>query len=807
MGERKRPLKAINTENLPLLPLRDIVVFPTMAVPLFVGREKSIRAVEFAIEHDNLIMLSAQKSAQKEDPKPDDIYEVGCIAEVAQIFKMPDGTVKIMVEGLVRAKITDYKSTEPLFVVDSKKLTRIETKKGDRELEVLVRSVRELFPSYVKAGHRMPMEILDTLTGIEDPEELCNAVLAHVVFNVADRQAILKETDIKKQFKKLADCLEKEIDIQRIEKRLKGRVKKQMDKTQRDYYLNEQIKAIQKELGHSDAQSEIGETRERIKKSKMPKDVEFKALKELRKLEQMPPMSAEGTVVRNYLEWLLDVPWSKRSKDNLDTKRAKKVLDEDHFGLQKIKERIVDYLAVRKLSKSGRGPILCFVGPPGVGKTSLGKSIARALGRKFVRVSLGGIRDEAEIRGHRRTYIGALPGRIIQSMKKAGTVNPVIMLDEVDKMSVDFRGDPSSALLEALDPEQNNSFSDHYLEVDYNLSGVMFITTANVLHTIPAPLLDRMEVLRIAGYTEHEKMKIASNFLLPKQMKEHGLKRAQAAFSDGILTRIVRHYTREAGVRNLERTLAKVCRKIVRKVVEKKKYNPEINSAGLSKFLGPIKFRSEKAEAHNEVGFALGLAWTETGGEIMNIEVSVVPGKGKLTLTGKLGDVMRESAHAALTYIRSRAKRFGLSPSFHAKNDIHIHVPEGAIPKDGPSAGITMAAAMVSAFCKVPVRHGVAMTGEVTLRGKVLPIGGLKEKTLAAHRAGIRNLVIPIDNKRELEEIPGNIRKEIKFLPVESMDEVLGIVMTEPVFMAKKKVRQKKKPPSSRRLNADIGIN
>ncbi len=807
MGEKKRPLKAINTDNLPLLPLRDIVVFPMMAAPLFVGREKSIRAVEFAIEHDNLIMLSAQKSAQKEDPKPDDIYDVGCIAEVAQIFKMPDGTVKIMVEGLVRAKITGYKSIEPLFVVDSEKLKRIETKKGDRELEALVRSVRDLFPGYVKTGHRMPPEILETLIGIGDPEELCNAVLAHVVFNVVDRQVILKETNIKKQFKKLAACLEKEIEIQRIEKRLKGRVKKQMDKTQREYYLNEQIKAIQKELGQSDAQSEIGETRERIKKAKMPKDIEFKTLKELRKLEQMPPMSAEGTVVRNYLEWLIDVPWSKRSKDNLDTKRAKKVLDEDHFGLEKIKDRIVDYLAVRKLSKSGRGPILCIVGPPGVGKTSLGKSIARALGRKFVRVSLGGIRDEAEIRGHRRTYIGALPGRIIQSMKKAGTINPVIMLDEVDKMSVDFRGDPSSALLEALDPEQNNSFSDHYLEVDYDLSGVMFITTANVLHTIPAPLLDRMEVLRIAGYTEHEKMKIASNFLLPKQMKEHGLKRAQAAFSDGILTRIVRHYTREAGVRNLERTLAKVCRKIARKVVEKKKYGPEINSASLAKFLGPIKYRSEKAEVHKEVGFALGLAWTETGGEIMNIEVSVVPGKGKLTLTGKLGDVMRESAHAALTYIRSRAKRFGLAPSFHSRNDIHIHVPEGAIPKDGPSAGITMAVAMVSAFCKVPVRHDVAMTGEVTLRGKVLPIGGLKEKALAAHRAGIRNLVIPMENKRELEEIPANIRKEIKFLPVESMDEVLGFVMTEAVFGVKKKLRKKKKSPSSRRLNADMGIN
>ena len=799
MKDKKNDFKIGGKELLPLLPLRDIVIFPGMMVPLFVGRDKSINAVEYALDNGSIIMLSTQKSAKKEDPDKNDIHTTGCVSEIMQVFKMPDGTVKIMVEGLERAEITSIRADEKMLMAEVKDKAQAKSNPSKIELEALSRSLKDNFGKMVRADSNIPLSTETDVLETSHPEDLGDLIMSHISLDTNKRQEVLAEPDLKKRLEKILGHLESEIEILQIERKVKGRVKKQMDKSQREYYLNEQMKAIHKELGRSDTKSEIQELSDKVKKANMPADIETKALKELGKLEQMPPMSAEGTVVRNYLDWLLDVPWSKRSRDILNTKRAKKVLDDDHHGLEEVKERILDYLAVRKLSGSGRGPILCLVGPPGVGKTSLGKSVARAMGRKFVRLSLGGIRDEAEIRGHRRTYIGALPGRIIQSMKKAGTVNPVVMLDEIDKMSMDFRGDPSSALLEVLDPEQNKNFSDHYLEVDYDLSEVLFITTANMRDRIPMPLLDRMEVLRMSGYTEYDKLKIAANFLVPKQLKEHGLKKKDLVFSDQVISTIMRHYTREAGVRNLERVTAKICRKIVRSVVEKKKYSRILKSSDIKKLLGPEKFRVEMAQAHKETGFAIGMAWTETGGEIMNVEVSVVPGTGKLTLTGKLGDVMRESAQAALTYIRSRAHRFSLKSNFYSKSDIHIHVPEGAIPKDGPSAGITMASAMVSAFCKVPVRHNVSMTGEITLRGKVLPIGGLKEKVLAAHRAGIRKVVFPAENSRDLEEIPKIIRKDIDFSPVESMDDVLKTVMTEPVFKRKPgKVRAKKKPASPR---------
>jgi ATP-dependent Lon protease len=793
--------------TLPLLPLRDIVVFPRMLVPLFVGRGKSIAAVNYAVQHGNIIMLTVQKNSSDEAPDKTGLHDVGCLGEIMQMSELPDGTMKIVVEGLVRVAVSSYVSEHPLFMVEARHFPN-ELEPGDPEVEALVRSIKILFEKYVKMGTHFPPDVLSQVNEIEDPNEIVNFTMRHLAIKAGERQAVLAEPRTKLQLESVFVMMEKEIEIIKIENRVKGHVKRQMGQSQREYYLNEQMKAIQKELGRSDQKSDIEEIREKIKKACMPKDVETKAEKEVNKLDQMAPMSAEGTVVRNYLEWLTDVPWNTRSTDKLDTKAAKKILDEDHYGLEKIKDRILDYLAVRKLSKTGRGPILCLVGAPGVGKTSLGKSIARALGRKFERVSLGGVRDEAEIRGHRRTYIGAMPGRIIQSMKKAGTVNPVIMLDEVDKMTTDFRGDPSSALLEVLDPEQNKAFSDHYLEVDYDLSEVMFITTANVLHSIPSPLLDRLEVLRLSGYTEEEKIEIALGHLIPKQLKEHGLKPGQLVFSRKALSFIIRGYTRESGVRNIERLVAKVCRRTARNVVENVKLSPKLGEAGIEKILGPIKYRNEATSAHSDVGYANGLAWTESGGEMMQIEVSVVPGKGKLILTGKLGEVMRESAQAALTYIRSRAGRFSLPSNFHARSDIHIHAPEGAIPKDGPSAGITMAAAMVSAFCKVPVRYDVAMTGEITLRGKVLPIGGLKEKALAALRFGVKTVVIPKDNISDLEEIPKNVRKEIKFVPVDSMDEVLETVMAKPVFRNEgKKVRVLKKKSADHRIDSVGGVN
>ena len=798
--------------TLPLLPLRDIVVFPKMVTPLFVGRDKSIKAVESAIsEYNNTIFLAAQKSASDENPSQDNIHATGSICEIVQVFKMPDGTVKIMVEGLARASIGKYLTSNPFHTIEINQfLTETDGEGGEKEYEALSRGIKSLFEKLVKMENRLPSETALNMNEVTDPEELGDMVMGNIGLPSKERQNILEEQNLRKRLEKILTHLETEIEIMMIERRVKGRVKKQMDKSQKEYYLNEQMKAIHKELGRPDLKSDIEELREKIAQAGMPEAIDTKAMKELSKLEQMPPMSAEGTVVRNYLDWLIDIPWKKKSKDRLDTLEAKKILDEDHHGLEDVKERILDYLAVKKLSKHGRGPILCLVGPPGVGKTSLGKSVARALGRKFVRVSLGGVRDEAEIRGHRRTYIGALPGRIIQSMKKAGTVNPVMMLDEIDKMSMDFRGDPSSALLEVLDPEQNKNFSDHYLEVDYDLSSILFMTTANIIDGIPGPLLDRMEILHIAGYTEDEKLQIAKDFLFKKKLEEHGLASDQLSLTDPAIRKIVRNYTREAGVRNLEREIATVCRKVSRKVVEKKKYNISPTATELPKYLGPEKFRIEKVEIHDEPGLATGMAWTSVGGEILNIEVSIVPGKGKLLLTGKLGDVMKESGQAALTYIRSRSELFQLSDDFYANTDIHIHVPEGATPKDGPSAGITMVSAMVSAFCKVPVRHDVAMTGEVTLRGKVLPIGGLKEKVLAAHRAGIKEIVFPMDNKKDLEKIPEKVLKAIKFTPLESMDDVLKVVMSENVFHPKKgapKSATAKKKPASTEIGNHTGIN
>ncbi len=807
MAYDKKPAAHKGRKKYPLLPLRDIVMFPGMATPLFVGRPKSIAAVEYAIKNKNILLLATQKSAGTEDPAESDIYNTGCVGEIIQVFRMPDSTLKIMVEGLSRAKMHGIVSIDPFLLAEAETIIPTGRKAGGAELEALSRRLKTLFEKYMRFEPRIQPENAFGIFEIKNAEELSDSVMGHLVLDAADRQTVLETIPVDDRLERIIGLLEKEIEILKIEKRVKGRVKKQMDKSQKEYYLQEQIKAIHKELGNADLRSEMKELKEKILKAGMPESTEARAVRELEKLEQMPPLSAEGTIVRNYLDWLIDLPWKTRTRDRLDTKIAQKILNEDHYGLDEIKERILEYLAVKKLARDSRGPILCLAGPPGVGKTSLGKSIARTLGRKFVRVSLGGVRDEAEIRGHRRTYIGALPGRIIQSMKKAGTVNPVMMLDEVDKMSMDFRGDPSSALLEVLDPEQNNGFSDHYLEVDYDLSNVLFITTANMLHPIPKPLLDRMEVLEISGYTEQEKLGIAKNFLAPKQLKAHGLSDSRLEFQDKALLKIIQNYTREAGVRSLERNIAAACRKVARQVVEKQKYNISPTPADIVKYLGPEKYRLEKAERHKETGFAVGMAWTQVGGVIMHVEVSVLPGKGKLILTGKLGEVMRESAQAALSYIRSRAERFGLEKEFYAKSDIHIHLPEGAVPKDGPSAGITMVSAMVSAFCKVPVRHDVAMTGEVTLRGRVLQIGGLKEKILAAHRAGIKEIIFPAENKQDLEKIQQTVLDKIKFTPVETMDEVLKICMSRSVFVDKQKAVSKKAKPAVQHPGSPPGMN
>ncbi len=763
------------TRTLPMMPIRDVVIFPYMMTPFVVGRESSISALEEALAGDKKIFLATQHDASVDDPKPNEIYQVGTIANIVQSLKLPDGNIKVLVEGVERGKIIKVSNEEGYFRVTVK--TAVYRTVTTPTLEQLVQRIISLFEQYVKLSQSLNYETMIAAVKVDEIGKFTDTVAANLNVSIEEKQELLEVFDPVDRLTRLADILDVEIEKLNVDRTIQGRVKRQMERAQREYYLNEKIKAIQKELGRNE-KSEIDELKKKIDTSGMTKDAHEKAMAELKRLEMMPPMSAESTVSRNYLDWLLAVPWKKRSKEIRDIRRAEKILEEDHYGLEKIKERILEFLAVRQLVKTPKGSILCFVGPPGVGKTSLGRSIARATGRKFVRLSLGGVRDEAEIRGHRRTYIGALPGQIIQMMKKAATVNPVFLLDEVDKMSMDFRGDPSAALLEVLDPEQNNTFMDHYLDVEYDLSKVFFITTANVIHTIPQPLQDRMEILRLSGYTEPEKMEIAKRFLLPKQREACGLKPENLALNDDTLANVIRGYTREAGVRSLERELANIARKGARTVVKDgAKLQVTLGADDLQEYLGVTKFRDTKSEEKNEVGLATGLAWTEVGGQILHIEATVMQGKGKLMLTGKLGDVMQESGQAAMSYVRSRAARLGMDADFYRRLDIHIHIPEGAIPKDGPSAGITLATAVVSALIKIPVRRNIAMTGEITLRGKVLPIGGVKEKILAAHRAGAETVILPRDNEKDLSEIPANIQQEVAIRFVDSMDEVLDLAL------------------------------
>jgi ATP-dependent Lon protease len=779
------------TNNYPLLPLRDVVVFPHMVIPLFVGREKSVKALDNGMKGDRLIVLATQRDAHVSVPGKEDLYEVGTIAEILQLLKLPDGTIKVLVEGIARVYLSDFIVSEETISVSIRDIER--EVEGSPDLNDLKKMLLETFEKYVKLNKKVPKEAYTSAESIDDLTHLADIIASHVEMKIAYKQSILDIGNPAVRVQKLIEFINGEIEVMYIEKKIQGQVRKQMEKTQKEYYLNEQMKVIKKELGQGDGEvDEIEELKKSIEEARMSTEARTKALQEVKRLEKMPPMSAESAVVRNYIEWLRDVPWHKRTKDNRDIEHAMSILNEDHYGLEDVKERIIEYIAVRQLSKKLKGPILCFVGPPGVGKTSLGKSVARALGRRFVRMSLGGVRDEAEIRGHRRTYVGALPGRIIQLLKKAGTVNPLVLLDEVDKMSMDFRGDPSSALLEVLDPEQNNSFVDHYMEVNYDLSQVMFITTANVQHKIPPPLLDRMEIIEISSYTEPEKLNIAKNFLIAKQIEENGLKRENIGYFEEAILYTIRHYTREAGVRSLERVIAKVCRKVAREVVlHGNDYKREVNEEVLHQFLGPIRFKYGIKEITNEIGLANGLAWTEVGGDILNIEASVIKGKGKLTLTGKLGEVMQESAQAALTYIKANQQFFKLNDEYLRSRDIHLHVPEGAIPKDGPSAGITMAVVMGSLLSGIPVRCDVAMTGEITLRGKVLPIGGLKEKVLAAHRADIKHVIIPQDNEKDLEKIPEHVKEMMIFHPVSTMEEVLFLALENPekFFRDEKKTR------------------
>jgi len=761
----------------PVLSLRDVVVYPHMVIPLFVGRERSVSALDEAMNVDKRILLVTQKSPETEEPAPEDLFEFGTLATILQMLRLPDGTTKVLVEGVERVKVTDLNEDEGYLAGRWEAVQQSED--DDTEaLEVTARSLLSLFEQYVKLSRKIPAELLTTLSGIHDPSRQADTIAAHLGIRIEDKQQILETADLRERMERLMALIEGEIDVLKLEKRIRGRVKTQMEKSQREYYLNEQMKAIQKELGDLDESgNDLGDLEEKIEKAGMPKEALEKCKSEFNKLKMMSPMSAEATVVRNYLDWMLAVPWKKRSKVRHDIKRAEDILEADHYGLERVKERILEYLAVQKRVKKLRGPILCLVGPPGVGKTSLGRSIARATGREFIRMSLGGIRDEAEIRGHRRTYIGSMPGRVVQNMSKVGTRNPLFMLDELDKMSMDFRGDPSSALLEVLDPEQNNTFSDHYLEVDYDLSEVMFLATANTLN-IPAPLLDRMEIIRIPGYTEDEKLNIARKYLLPKQVEQHGLSEDELMVSDTAITDIIRYYTREAGVRNVERELAKVCRKVVKELsLDKKLDKRQISTRNLDKYLGVRRYRFGRAEERDEIGQVTGLAWTEVGGELLQIEANVVPGKGKLTQTGQLGEVMQESVTAALSVVRSRAEALGLDPEFHQKRDLHIHVPEGATPKDGPSAGIAMVTALVSVLTGIPIRADVAMTGEITLRGRVLPIGGLKEKLLAALRGGIDTVLIPKENEKDLVEIPERIKKDLEIRPVEWIDEVLDLAL------------------------------
>jgi ATP-dependent Lon protease len=767
------------SRKLPMMPIRDVVIFPFMMTPFVVGRESSVRALEEALAADKKIFLATQHDASIDEPKANEIYQVGTIVNIVQSLKLPDGNIKVLVEGIERGKILQVADTDG-FMQATVRVARFATE-TNQALEASMQRVTSLFEQYVKLCQALNYETMISAVRMEDPAKLTDVISANLQLSIEEKQELLEIFDPAERLTRIADVLDIEIEKLNVDRTIQSRVKRQMEKAQKEYYLNEKIKAIQKELGRGE-KSEFDELKKKIESAGMPKEVKDKALQELKKLEAMPPMSAESTVSRNYLDWLLAVPWKKRSKEIRNISRAEKVLNEDHYGLEKIKERILEFLAVRQLVKNPKGSILCFVGPPGVGKTSLGMSIAKATGRKFVRMSLGGVRDEAEIRGHRRTYIGALPGQIIQMMKKAGTKNPVFMLDEVDKMSMDFRGDPSAALLEVLDPEQNFMFVDHYLDVEYDLSQVFFVATANVMHTIPAALQDRMEVLRLHGYTEQEKVEIAKQFLVKKQMLAAGLSEKNIKFSDEAITSLIRSYTREAGVRNLEREIGNVCRKVARKVVkEGENYSIAITGENVNDFLGVIKYRDTLAHEKSEVGLVTGLAWTEVGGSILSTEASVVDGKGKLTLTGKLGDVMQESAQAAMSYVRSRAHRLGLTRDFYRNLDLHVHVPEGAIPKDGPSAGITIATAISSALSKIPVRRDLAMTGEITLRGKVLPIGGLKEKLLAAHRAGLFEVILPKDNEKDLAEVPENLRSAMKLHFVDTMDQVLQIALESPL--------------------------
>lgn len=765
---------------IPLLPLRDVVVFPHMIVPLFVGREKSIAALESAMKYEKGIFMVAQKNAKKDDPGTEDIYAVGTIGIIIQLLRLPDGTVKVLVEGKKRGAIEEYVQNEDFFLVKINEINDVDDQ-NDVKKQALMRSIKESFELYLKLSKKIHVEMMGTIAAIEDPSKLADVVVTHLNVKLEDKQKIIEIFNVTERLEAIYSLMLSEIEILQVEEKIKRRVKKQMEKTQKDYYLNEQMRAIQKEMGEKDDfRNEIAELEKRLKQKKMSEDASKKVRQEIKKLQMMAPMSAEATVVRNYIDWLLDMPWSEKTENNYTLKDSEAILEEDHYGLEKVKERIIEYLAVQSLVKKNKGPILCLVGPPGVGKTSIARSVARATNRKFVRISLGGVRDEAEIRGHRRTYIGAMPGKIIQSLKKAGSNNPVFCLDEVDKLSSDFRGDPSSALLEVLDPEQNFAFNDNYLDIDYDLSDIMFITTANVLQTIPTPLQDRMEVIRIAGYTEQEKLQIATKFLVSKEMEANGLLPENVEFTKGALLRIIRQYTREAGVRNLEREIASVCRKVAKELVEsgtKKKLS--ITNASIPKYLGVPKFRHGETEGKNEVGLTIGLAWTEVGGELLEIEASIMEGTGRMVMTGKLGDVMQESVQAALTYVRARAEQFGLPKNFYKKIDIHVHVPEGAIPKDGPSAGIAMATAIASVLMKKKVRSDLAMTGEITLRGRVLPIGGLKEKILAAHRGNIKTVVIPKDNEKDIADVPKNVRKALEIICVEHIDQVLDIAFVK----------------------------
>ena len=814
--------KPSNDFFLPVLPLRDVVVYPNMVIPLFVGRERSMKALELAMEGaDKQIVLLAQRSPDIDDPQSEDLYDIGTVATVIQLLKLPDGTIKVLVEGLQRVQATEVALHDDTLMAKAAMLDSTPLKDA-READVAQRTLLSLFEQYVKTNRKLPPELLATLAGIDEPGRFADTVAAHLSVRLADKQRLLETVSPEVRLELLIGLVEGEIDVQHIEKRIRSRVKTQMEKSQREYYLNEQMKAIQKELGDSeDAPNELEELARKITEAKMPKAVETKAKNELNKLKQMSPMSAEASVVRNYLEWLVGVPWEKRTKVRKDLRLAKQVLDEDHYGLEKVKDRILEYLAVQARVQKMKGPILCLVGPPGVGKTSLGQSIAKATNRKFVRMALGGVRDEAEIRGHRRTYIGSMPGRIVQNLNKVESRNPLFVLDEIDKMSNDFRGDPAAALLEVLDPEQNHNFNDHYLEVDLDLSEVMFICTSNSMN-IPGPLLDRMEVIRIPGYTEEEKLNIAVRYLLPKQLKASGLKDGELRVDSEAVRDIVRYYTRESGVRSLERELAKICRKVVKEIAlagpskkakaagkVKSSKSPalkKVGSANLDRYLGVRRFDFGRAEEQSEIGLVTGLAWTEVGGELLQIEATLMPGKGQLILTGQLGDVMQESVKAAYTVVRSRSLQLGLDIDFHNKFDTHVHVPEGATPKDGPSAGVAMVTALVSALSKVPVRADVAMTGEITLRGRVLPIGGLKEKLLAALRGGIRTVLIPEENRKDLADIPDNVTRDLEIIPVKWIDQVLDIALVKPILEPKKSPSVKKKVAKTRSKQTHSGV-